>query len=86
MGHKKIKGDQVEGSYGTWSELQYIEGLPNHINRKTQKYSQLQLLKKYLANAERRTYWGQINKGAVIGKVLDEIASLERKGVNRGRV
>ena len=86
MGAKRHIDGTVEGSYGTVSEIRFIQGLPNHVNRGMQKFTRLQLLKKYLENAKRRHYWEYIDKRKVIGHVLGEIAALERKGADRGRV
>jgi hypothetical protein len=71
----------------TTDEIAFVRGLGRFrwIGRKQQLLEEtsgrLQALRKYLAAARRRDYWGDVDRAEVIGAVLLEIANETKRGL-----
>ena len=80
---KRLTPTGVMGVYGTQSEVLYIDKLGKHQgpgeSRSKCKYTHLEMLHKYYANALRRENWGSIESSKAIAFCLGKIAKEEKR-------
>ncbi|MGT2505710.1 hypothetical protein [Cupriavidus basilensis] len=61
---------ESNNAYGTTAELAFLKHLGGQLTRKV-------LLRNYIAAAQRRTVWGQIDKQRVLGYAMRLLAEIE---------